>query len=161
MDETIEIHVPVEDDGKAIVSIAASTSLFTEEEVATVKELWDDFIVSHDNKDDYQFLAAYKNGVMAGFSCYGHRALTRSTYDLYWIAVDNRLQHHGIGKLLLQATEEAIKKLGGTIIVVETSTTEVYAPTRKFYIAQNYQVAGEIADFYEPGDGLMLFIKAL
>jgi hypothetical protein len=25
MDETIEIHVPVEDDGKAIVSIAAST----------------------------------------------------------------------------------------------------------------------------------------
>jgi ribosomal protein S18 acetylase RimI-like enzyme len=161
MDETIDIHIPLEDDGEDIVSVAASTSLFTEEEVATVKELWDDFVTSHDKKEDYQFLAAYENGTLVGFSCYGHRALTRSTYDLYWIAVDSKLQHHGIGKLLLQATEDAIKKLGGTIIVVETSTSEAYASTRKFYIAQNYRVAGEIADFYEPGDGLILFIKVL
>jgi ribosomal protein S18 acetylase RimI-like enzyme len=161
MDETIDIQIPVREDGKAIVSVAASTPLFTEEEVATVKELWDDFVVSHDQKEDYQFLAAYKNGVLVGFSCYGHRALTKSTFDVYWLAVDNKLQHQGIGKLLLKATENEIQKLGGTIIVIETSTSEAYAPTRKFYDRLNYRVAGEIADFYEPGDGLILFIKAL
>jgi ribosomal protein S18 acetylase RimI-like enzyme len=161
MDETIDIHVPAQGDGSAIARVAASTPLFTEEEVATVKELWDDFIASHDQQEDYRFLAAYKNGALAGFSCYGHRALTKSAFDLYWIAVDSEQQHHGIGRLLLLETEKEIKKLGGTIIVVETSSSEAYTPTRKFYLAQNYRVAGEIADFYEPGDGLMLFIKAL
>lgn len=161
MDEKISIRIPAQGDGEAMLSVAASTPLFTKEEVSTVKELWEVFLTSHDQKDDYQFLAAYKDDHLVGFSCYGHRALTKSTYDLYWIAVDNAQQHHGIGGLLLQATEKEIQKSGGTLVVVETSTSEAYAPTRKFYLSQNYHVAGEIADFYEPGDGLMLFIKEL
>jgi ribosomal protein S18 acetylase RimI-like enzyme len=124
-------------------------------------EIWQEFIQQDDEEDPYQFLAAYHNQQVAGFTCFGHRSLTRSTYLLYWIAVDNSLRNMGIGRRLLRATEGAVKNMGGTQIVVETSDEPSYAPTRKFYGRLGYTAAGVIPDFYAPGEGLVIFYKDL
>jgi ribosomal protein S18 acetylase RimI-like enzyme len=67
----------------------------------------------------------------------------------------------GIGRKLLKATEEAVEKMGGTQIVVETSDEPSYEPTRKFYGRLGYAAAGSIPDFYAPGEGLVIFYKDL
>ena len=161
MEPEIEIHIPSVLDGQDIVKVAESTPLFKLEEVGTVREIWQEFIQQDDEEDPYHFLAAYLNQQVAGFTCFGHRSLTRSTYLLYWIAVDNSLRNMGIGKRLLKATEEAVRKMGGTQIVIETSDEPSYEPTRKFYSSLEYAAAGTIPDFYAPGEGLVIYYKDL
>ena len=36
-----------------------------------------------------------------------------------------------------------------------------YAPTRAFYLRCGYEIAAELPDFYEPGDGKVIFVKTL
>ncbi len=161
MESEVEIHIPSVLDGQDIVRVAESTPLFTPEEVGTVKEIWQEYIQQDDEEDPYHFLAAYLEKRLVGFTCFGHRSLTRSTYLLYWIAVDNSRRNQGIGKQLLKATEAEVKRLGGTQIVIETSDEPSYEPTRKFYFNLGYAVVGAIADFYAPGEGLVLYAKDL
>jgi ribosomal protein S18 acetylase RimI-like enzyme len=159
MEPEIEIHIPSVLDGQDVVNVAASTPLFTAEEVGTVREIWQEYIQQDDEEDPYLFLAAYHDGQLVGFSCFGHRSLTQSTYLLYWIAVDNSLRNMGIGRRLLKATEEAVMRIGGTQIVIETSDDPSYEPTRKFYSRLGYTEAGAIPDFYKAGDGLVVYFK--
>ena len=161
MEPEIEIHIPSVFDGQDIVNVAESTPLFTAEEVGTVREIWQEFIQQDDEEDPYLFLAAYYDGRVIGFTCFGHRSLTQSTYLLYWIAVDNSLQNMGIGRKLLTATEDTVKRMGGTQIVIETSDEPSYEPTRKFYSRLGYMVAGAIPDFYKAGEGLVIYYKYL
>jgi len=161
MEPEIEIHIPSVLDGQDVVNVAASTPLFTAEEVGTVREIWQEYIQQDDEEDPYLFLAAYHDGQLVGFSCFGHRSLTQSTYLLYWIAVDNSLRNMGIGRRLLKATEEAVMRIGGTQIVIETSDDPSYEPTRKFYSRLGYTEAGAIPDFYKAGDGLVVYFKHL
>ncbi len=161
MQTEVIIRTPGRDEGSAILKVANSTPLFTPEEVKCVSELWDEFIHDASKEDNYYFLAAYLEDQLSGFACYGHRALTQSAYDLYWIAVDFARQNLGIGKQLLRAVEQEVIKLGGSMLIAETSANQDYAGTRQFYFNMGYEKAGEIADFYQPGDGMVLFVKPL
>jgi len=161
MEPEIEIHIPSILDGQDVVNVAESTPLFTAEEVGTVREIWQEYIQQDDEEDPIFILAAYHDGQLVGFSCFGHRSLTQSTYLLYWIAVDNSLRNMGIGRRLLKATEEAVMRIGGTQIVIETSDDPSYEPTRKFYSRLGYTEAGAIPDFYKAGDGLVVYFKHL
>lgn len=161
MEPEIEIHIPSVLDGQDIVRVAGSTPLFTAEEVGTVKEIWQEYIQQDDEEDPYLFLAAYHEGQLVGFTCFGHRSLTQSTYLLYWIAVENSLRNMGIGRKLLNDTEQIVKRMGGTQIVIETSDEPTYEPTRKFYTRLGYTEAGAIPDFYKVGEGLVIYFKDL
>jgi len=50
---------------------------------------------------------------------------------------------------------------GGRLLLIETSSTPAYAPTRRFYAACGYPCEATIQDFYAPGDDLMIFAKRL
>ena len=47
------------------------------------------------------------------------------------------------------------------LIVVETAGRPEYLPTRRFYEARRYVEVARIADFYEPGDDLVVYAKRL
>ena len=67
----------------------------------------------------------------------------------------------GIGRKLLNDTEQIVKRMGGTQIVIETSDEPTYEPTRKFYTRLGYTEAGAIPDFYKAGEGLVIYFKDL
>lgn len=96
-----------------------------------------------------------------GYACYGPRALTIGTFDLYWIAVDPATRHNGVGRRLLAAVEDAVRKMGGRVLVVETSGLPQYEPTRAFYLATGYTLEATLKDFYNEGDDLVVFTKKL
>jgi ribosomal protein S18 acetylase RimI-like enzyme len=159
MDEMIE--VANEKDGVLIHAINANTSVFSTEEVECVDELWADYRSQGPEKSGYYFLVDREDERVVGYACYGPRALADRTYDLYWIAVDPTVRGGGIGRRLLTACEEAVRKLGGRILVVETSGLPEYAPTRGFYLATGYLLEATLKDFYKDGDDLVIFTKRL
>ena len=54
-----------------------------------------------------------------------------------------------------------MKKAGARLIVIETSSTPIYEPTRHFYVRRGYTLACRVTDFYALGDDKVIFIKNL
>jgi len=155
------ITSPAPADGAQIHAISANTSVFNQEEVGCVDELWEEYQAQGAEKSGYYFLVDKEGERILGYACYGPRALTDRTFDLYWIAVDPQARGGGIGKRLLAATEEAVRKLGGRLLIVETSGLPKYEPTRGFYLATGYLLEATLKDFYRDGDDLVVFTKRL
>jgi ribosomal protein S18 acetylase RimI-like enzyme len=155
------ITIPDEKDGLQIHAITAHTTVFNQEEVECVDELWDEYRAVGSEKSGYFFLVEKDGDLVLGYACYGPRALTDRTYDLYWIAVNPDARRGGVGRKLLSATEEAIRKLGGRLLIVETSGLPKYEPTRAFYLATGYRLEATLKDFYTEGDDLAIFTKHL
>jgi ribosomal protein S18 acetylase RimI-like enzyme len=155
------ISIPSNNDGAQIHAINANTTVFNQEEVECVDELWEEYLAKGSESSGYYFLVEKEDEHILGYSCYGPRALTSGTYDLYWIAVDPTVRGGGIGRRLLAASEEAVRKLGGRLLVLETSGLPNYVPTRKFYLSNGYTLEATLKDFYSEGDDLVIFTKHL
>ena len=152
------IDQPTAQDEDIIVDIAARTGVFSEEEVATVVELFEAYL-NEPGHGGYYFLSDREDGRVRGFACYGPVSLTEGTYDLYWIAVDPDIQARGIGGTLLAQVEAEIQARGGRMLMVETSGRPDYTPTRGFYERKGYARVATIDDFYAPGDDLVIYRK--
>lgn len=155
------ITVASQDDGPQIHEVNANTSVFSQEEVECVDELWAEHRAQGAEHSGYYFLVDKEDGHVLGYACYGPRALTDRTYDLYWIAVSPKARRGGVGRGLLAATEAAVRTLGGRLLIVETSGLSKYEPTRAFYQATGYLLEATLKDFYSDGDDLVIFTKRL
>jgi ribosomal protein S18 acetylase RimI-like enzyme len=155
------ITIATKRDGSQIHAINASTSVFSQEEVECVDELWEEYLAQGPESSGYYFIVEKEDNRVHGYACYGPRALTDRTYDLYWIAVDRTVHRGGVGRALLAATEELIRKLEGRLLIVETSGLSKYEPTRAFYLATGYTLEATLKDFYQDGDDLVVFTKRL
>jgi ribosomal protein S18 acetylase RimI-like enzyme len=155
----VMISIADEQDGRSIQAITSKTTMFSPEEVDCVTELWEEYRQNGAQASGYYFIVEREDGRVRGYACYGPRSLTDGTYDLYWIAVDPECRRAGVGRLLLDWVEKEICKMGGRLIVVETSGLEKYAPTRRFYLATGYILEATLKDFYKDGDDLVIFTK--
>ena len=145
----------------AIARLAQATGFFTAEEVAVAAELAEERL-SKGKASGYRFLFAEDAAnALLGYACFGPIPCTISSFDLYWIIVDPRQQGHGLGKRLIQATEAEIPALGGTRVYIETSSRELYHPTRRFYERCGYALEAVLKDFYTPEDDKLIYRKSL
>ena len=155
------IIVASEMDGAQIQDITARTGVFSQEEVDCVRELWEEYVNLGSEHCGYNFIVDRDGDQVLGYACYGPRDLTDGVFDLYWIAVDPNAQRNRVGHGLLTTSEKEIRELGGRILIIETSGTPPYEPTRKFYLNMGYMIEATIKDFYMTGDDLMIFTKRL
>jgi ribosomal protein S18 acetylase RimI-like enzyme len=152
---------PTAEDGNAIRKIVSTSGFFSEAELATVDELWDEYILHGTQTSGYYFIVDKEDENLLGFACYGPHPLTESTYDLYWIVTDKHAKGRGVGKALMAVVEKEVAALGGSLLIAETSGKELYKPTRGFYKKRGYLKEAVIKDFYAPGDDLVMFTKKL
>lgn len=150
----------VPEDRTAILAILQSTGFFNPAEVTIALELLDDGLARRE-VSDYKFLVAESAGRVVGYSCLGPVACTKSSWDLYWIAVSPDTQGTGIGRKLVAASEDLARRHGATRMYVDTSGREQYVPTRAFYERCGYKQAATFPDFYAPGDGKVVYLKVL
>lgn len=153
------IITATEVDGSQIQDITARTGFFNQEEVECVCAIWEEYMTLGPEVSGYKFLADREGDHILGFACYGPRDLTSGVFDLYWIAVNPDSHRNGVGRRLLIASEEAVRKAGGRMLIAETSGTPLYEPTRKFYVGMGYTMEATIKDFYSEGDDLVIFVK--
>jgi GNAT superfamily N-acetyltransferase len=151
---------PVPTDVETVRRLIDETKVFSPEEVRIAAELVEDRLAKGPDSD-YRFLFADQAGHVAGYACYGRIDGTETSYDLYWIGVEKAQQGSGLGAEVLKRTESLIAALGGKRIYVDTSTSEPYVPTRRFYARNGYTLRASLPDFYKPGDGKAIFEKVL
>jgi D-alanine-D-alanine ligase len=150
----------VSTDESEVRTIVDSTGFFHDYEVDIAVELVQERLRRGD-ASGYFFAFAEQNGVPVGYSCYGPIACTADSYDVFWIAVRKSHQRHGLGRWLMELTEQLIAEAGGRRIYVETSGRPDYLPTRSFYERCQYQKAAELPDFYAEGDSKVIYVKVL
>ena len=150
---------PIKADIQSISSILSTSGFFNTEEqkvgVSLVRER-----LAQGEGCEYFFQFAEFEGSVRGYTCFGPIPGTKTSYDLYWIAVDTTYRGQGLGTLLLKQTEQEIEKRGGTRIYIETSSTALYVPTRSFYDRNGYHLEAELKDYYAPHDNKLIYVKA-
>lgn len=147
-------------DRGAVEMIVRHSSEFIAEEAACAMEVVDGAIEGGNREEDYAALCAEAQGAgVVGFICYGKTPLTRSTYDLYWIAVDPSRRGRGAGVSLLRRLEEILKERRATLLVAETSSLPAYARARAFYERQGFHKESVIRGYYGPGDDMLIYCK--
>ena len=157
--ETIGFRRRILDTDKALVdSIIRSTGFFREDEIAVAVELVEELLCKG-AESGYEFIFAELNGKTIGYSCFGLIPCTLHSFDLYWIAIHKEYMGRGIGKLLIKETETDIRELGGQGIYVETSSRELYTPTRVFYEKNGYSQKATFENFYDNGDHKVVYVK--
>jgi len=147
-------------DRTQLEKIIRSSGYFNEEETTIALELIDDSL-KHQDKSDYKLLIIEDENQILGYSCYGRIPFTQSSYDLYWIVIDDKYRNLGIGSLLLTKTEENIKLLGGNQIYIETSGLPLYTSTVEFYLKNKYEIAARFKNFYSEGNDKIVFVKRI
>jgi ribosomal protein S18 acetylase RimI-like enzyme len=148
-------------DFETIRSIVAATGVFSEEEVGIAVELLEIYLNDPDQKDYEIFSYVDGDGAVLGYICIGPTPATVATYDLYWIAVDPATQSKGVGTVLLNYTEDVLRKRGGRLLIAETSSTSKYDNTRQFYERKKFQKLAHIKEYYKPNDDLVIYGKYL
>ena len=157
----IEYRYTVEPaDSDRVRTIVESSGFFNPEEMEVAVELVDERLTKGD-KSGYFFIFAEIDRQAVGYSCFGPIPGTECSFDLYWIAIHDDFRGKKIGKALLEKSEGAIRAMSGHRIYVETSSRDQYEPTRKFYIANAYQLEATLKDFYAPGDSKNIFSKEI
>lgn len=147
-------------DVKIVREITESAGFFYPEEIDIAVELVEERL-SKGLASGYHFIFAEKEGRTIGYSCFGPIACTKSSYDLYWIAVHADARGEHLGTLLLQESEKKIHEMGGTRVYVETSSRSLYDPTRGFYLHRGYVEEARLADFYGPDDAKVMYVKVI
>ena len=145
-------------DKPSLMTILLHTPEFTPPEVAVAEEVISSYLY---DPNSYNILVADIDKHVDGYICYGRTPLTENTWDIYWLAVPPEKQRHGIGSALLTAAEERISKVGGRMIMIETSSKPDYHKTRHFYLDRGYEIVGRIGDFYAPGDAKIILRKKI
>ncbi len=149
-----------DEDRARVRAITRSSSYFSDPEIEVAVELVDERL-QRGPASGYHFIFAETGDRTVGYSCFGPIPCTVSSYDLYWIAVTDEARGRRLGTRILNETEQAIAALKGTRIYVETSSRPLYESTRQFYEKRGYRRETVLADFYSPGDGKVIYVKAV
>ena len=99
------------------------------------------------------------DGIVAGYICFGRTPMTDATWDLYWVVVHAQFRGQGLAARLVAAMEDEIRAGGGGQIRVETSVGDGYGAARRLYDKLGYPLLASFADFYAPGDDLLVYYK--
>lgn len=159
-DKMIWREEPRSSDANIVKDIIASSGFFSEEEIEVAVELVEERL-RKGLSSGYYFIFAEMGEEVIGYSCFGPIPCTTESYDIYWIAVQDRLRGSGLGREILERVEPTIRNMGGKRIYVETSSRDQYKPTRSFYMRCGYKEEATLEHFYSPGDHKVIFLKVL
>lgn len=110
---------------------------------------------------DDLWLTLEVDGTAIGF-CYANpEELTDETWNILALAMSPKHQGRGGGRQLTEQMEAQIEDQGGKLVIVDTSSTEAFAKTRKFYENAGYSEEARIRDFWSKGDDKVTYRKVL
>jgi len=150
------IRKVIKDDIKELKEVLNSIDLFPAE---MLDDMMSDYFENPETSDIWFTTIQDEKPVAIGYCA--PEKLTEGTYNLYAIGIRSDLQGKGIGGAMMNYIENELKNQGQRILIVETSGTEDFRLTRKFYENLNYTKEAVIRDFWSEGDDKVIFWKKL
>jgi len=148
-------------DREAIRSLVEGTGAFQRHEVDVAMELVE-IALTQPGQDDYHpFVLVEEDGTVAAYACFGKNEMTAATFDLYWLATRADRMGKGYGRRIVSLVEEEIRRRGGRLLAIETSSKESYASTQAFYEKIGCTLAARLPDYYDEGDDKLIYLKPL
>lgn len=124
-----------------------------------LEEMMSDYL-ENDASEDIWFTKEQDGRVVAIGYCAPEK-FTEGTYNLLAIGVLKGLQGQGIGREMMVYIERVLKEQSTRVLIVETSGTDDFKLTRKFYLDLGYHLEATIRDFWTEGDDKVIFWKKL
>jgi GNAT superfamily N-acetyltransferase len=152
--------VPLRNDISSVRDIIVSTRFFYDHEVEIAVDLVRERIEDGESSG-YYFVFADDGDKTIAYACFGPNVMSKTCFDLYWIATHNDYRGKGVGKKILEETEKQARAMGCMILIAETSGLPHYEPTRAFYFKTGFQLEATIKDFYTVGDDKLFFTKRI
>jgi len=107
------------------------------------------------------WLTCEVGGDVCGF-CYAvPEPMTEGTWNMLAIAVRPSKQGNGAGGALVKHLEDQLRVRGQRLLVVDTSGSDAFDQTRRFYRKNRYVEEARIRDYWAAGDDKVVFSKAL
>lgn len=148
-------------DREAIRELIRGTGVFKPHEVDVAMELVD-VALTREGQDDYHpCVLEEEDGTVAAYACFGKNPMTKATFDLYWLATRADRMGKGHGRRIVAFVEEEVKRRGGRLLVIETSSKESYGSTREFYRKIGCTLAATLPDYYDEGDDKLIYLRRL
>ncbi len=147
-------------DAEIVRRLCESSGFFSAEEIDMAVELIEERMAKG-AASGYHFLFAQYGETVHGYACYGPIPGTESSWDLYWIAVEEEKRGHGLGRKVQVEVERRTALFGGKRIYIWTSSRDQYHPTRRFYERMGYTREATLRDYYKPGEHLIIYVKPL
>ena len=147
------------EDAPAVARVVVAAGMFTTEESAFVSELFADFLSSP--KDDRYGLVVLDDGGVLGVAHWRPVEMADGVVDLTMIGVDPTAQGRGLGRTLMRHAEAQVRGAGQRLVLVQTSGSDQYAGTRRFYAALGYDEEARVRDYWTAGEDLVVFRLAL
>lgn len=148
-------------DRGAIRELIDGTGAFKPHEVDVAMELVD-IALTRPGQEDYRpFVLVEDEGTVAAYACFGKNPMTEATFDLYWLATRADRMGKGYGRKIVAFVEGEARRLGGRLLVIETSSKESYGTTREFYLKIGCTLAAQLPGYYAEGDDKLIYLKKL
>ena len=148
-------------DREAIRALIEGTGAFRPHEVDVAMELVDSYLTRPDQEDYHPFVLVEDDGTVASYACFGKNTMTAATFDLYWLATRADRMGKGYGRRIVSFVESEIRRRGGRLLVIETSSKESYGDTRAFYEKIGCTLAAQLPNYYDEGDDKLIYLKPL
>lgn len=148
-------------DREAIHRLVEGTKAFKAHEVEVAMELVDTALTQPGQGGYHPYVLVEEDGGIAAYACFGKNEMTAATFDLYWLATRADRMGRGYGRAIASFVEEEVRRRGGRLLVIETSSKESYGDTRAFYEKIGCTLAARLPDYYDEGDDKLVYLKAL
>jgi ribosomal protein S18 acetylase RimI-like enzyme len=154
------IRPTVPQDTPALLELTEATGVFKTMEIQALREVLDDYHAAN-HAHGHRSAVSEHEGRVSGFAYWAPAAMADRTWYLYWIAVRKDTHGRGVGGTLLAHVEDEIRRAGGRILLIETSSLPHYELTRRFYLKHGYDREAVLRDYYADGDDMVIFRKRL
>lgn len=143
-----------------VVALTVSSELFTPEESSVVEAMLQEYFAGR-NAESHTCVVDEVDGELLAVAYYEPVTATDRTWELTMIGVRQDLHRQGRGAELLQHVEDDLRSRDQRLLVIETSALPAFARARAFYLARGYDEEARVRDYFEAGDDMVMFRKAL
>ena len=147
-------------DSERVIDVVVSAGLFSASETAPVKGMFAAYFAGSEAQG-HQAVVDVDAGELVGVAYYQPKPATYGVWDLTMLAVRDARQGAGRGTVLLDWVEDDVRRRDGRLLLIETSSSAAQDRARRLYARAGYEEAVRIADYWEPCDDLVLFVKRL
>ena len=147
-------------DTAAVVALTVASELFPEEEAGIVEGMLGEYFAGRQAEGHTCVVDEVDGDLLAVAYCEPVVATDR-TWELTMIGVRRDLHRQGRGAGLLRHVEEDLRSRGQRLLLIQTSALPGFARARAFYLALGYDEEARVRDYFEAGDDMVLFRKAL